>query len=188
MNIECRVCKESKDPQLMKNLYGKPCKICRKCDGKERAKRYSKKPRSRGRKDRINAKIRNKLKNNIDLDFFLYKTSRKNDKIKGRDNNLTREFIKAMISKPCKYCSKSYARMGLDRINNKIGHLQTNVVTCCIRCNYIRRDMPYEAWAALVPAVKEITEQGLFGDWTGAWKLTSSDFGKINRSEFNTEL
>jgi len=57
--------------------------------------------------------------------------------------------------------------MTLDRIDNDKGHTQDNVVPACIRCNYARRSMPYEAWLVVAKGMREAREQGLFGDWTG---------------------
>lgn len=167
--ITCRVCGFPKDLDEMRKLYGKPCKICIPCDGKERIKRYKKKPRSRARQDRINQKQREWRRDLINTDKFIYVGSRKNDKNKGRQNDLTREFIRMMISKPCQYCGDSGCRMTLDRIDNSIGHLQSNVVPCCVRCNYIRRDIPYEAWLIMIPAIKQARIAGSFGDWDGSW-------------------
>lgn len=39
---------------------------------------------------------------------------------------------------------------GIDRVNNELGYTPTNVVPCCPRCNYAKRDMPlseFSAWA-----------------------------------------
>ena len=153
----------------MRKMYGKPCKICVSCDGKERAKRYKKKPKSEARRNRITEKYQTWRRDFINLDYFVLKTTRGNDKKKNRQNDLTREFIREMISKPCQYCGTTDGRITLDRIDNSIGHLQSNVVTCCIRCNYVRRDIPYEAWLVIVPAVKQARIAGLFGDWDGSW-------------------
>lgn len=57
--------------------------------------------------------------------------------------------------------------MTLDRIDNKIGHMMDNVNTSCSRCNYIRKDMPYDAWLFVVKSVREAAELGLFGNWEG---------------------
>jgi hypothetical protein len=56
--------------------------------------------------------------------------------------------------------------MTLDRKDNSIGHLLDNVVPCCIRCNYIRRDMPFEAWLIVATGIRKAKELGLFGTWT----------------------
>jgi len=57
--------------------------------------------------------------------------------------------------------------MTLDRVDNTCGHIQSNVVSACVRCNYMRRDMPYAAWLKLLPMIKQAREEGLFGTWTG---------------------
>ena len=91
--------------------------------------------------------------------------SRKNDKRKGLECNITTEFVSSLISNPCMYCAETSIRMTLDRIENGIGHILGNVVPCCIRCNYIRGSMPYDAWIHIVPLIRSAREAGLFGDW-----------------------
>lgn len=59
-------------------------------------------------------------------------------------------------------------RMTLDRIDNNLGHIVSNVLGACLRCNYMRRDMPFGAWQKIVPTIKQIRCDGLFGEWTGA--------------------
>ncbi len=70
-----------------------------------------------------------------------------------------------MISDPCSYCGSTELRMTLDRIDNDLGHLKSNVIACCTNCNYFRRDMPYLAWLKLAPGMREARELGLFGTW-----------------------
>jgi hypothetical protein len=103
----------------------------------------------------------------VDLEKFIYEDSRRSDKKKGFQNDLTLEFIKREISKGCSYCGEVDLRMSLDRIDNSIGHLQSNVQPACIRCNYARRSMPYAAWVCLIHGLREAREKGLFGNWTG---------------------
>jgi hypothetical protein len=79
--------------------------------------------------------------------------------------------VENLIANGCIYCGETELRMTLDRINNDLGHLQTNVNASCRRCNWSRRDMPYAAWIRLVPEIRKIAEEGLFGDWhPGPWK------------------
>lgn len=163
----CRVCTLAKETHEMRSLYGKPTKICRKCDGKQRGERYRKTPRSRGRQDRINAKIRNQASDGSRVAYFIYRWSRKSDKKKGRQNDLTRDFIEKSIANGCSYCGELHLKMTLDRKDNSLGHLQNNVVPACIRCNYFRGDVPFAAWVHVAPAVKEAVELGLFSNWTG---------------------
>ena len=91
--------------------------------------------------------------------------SRGSDRKFGRENNLTQEFILGLISKPCSYCDDTDCRMTVDRVDNDLGHLTTNVVPACIRCNLTRGNMPYEAWLVVAPGMKTAKENGLFGKW-----------------------
>lgn len=98
---------------------------------------------------------------------FIHKDSLKSDRKLQRENDLTREFIAAEIAKGCCYCGETELRMTLDRVDNDRGHTRDNVVPACIRCNYVRRNMPYEAWLVISTAMQEARQRGLFGDWTG---------------------
>ncbi len=95
---------------------------------------------------------------------------RSSDKKKHRLCDLTLEFVESTISNGCEYCGERSGRMTLDRIDNSLGHLQLNVRSACLRCNYLRRDVPYAAWLELVPSVRSAREKGLFGEWTGSTK------------------
>jgi hypothetical protein len=170
----CRVCNTPKELILFAtykdrvgNLHTK--NICNKCNNKQRTERYKVTPRSPERQERIKEKLRRYRADPEKCARFILGQSRITDKRKGRANDLTRDFIEAMIINGCSYCGQIEGRMTLDRIDNSIGHLQNNVQPACLRCNYIRRDIPYEAWLALVPAVKEARIRGLFGTWNGSW-------------------
>lgn len=93
--------------------------------------------------------------------------SRRTDKKSGRLNDMTEDSIRAAIGSGCSYCGERDLRMTLDRIDNRQGHTRENVVGACIRCNYLRRNMPHKAWLKLVPGIRAAREEGLFGDWTG---------------------
>lgn len=125
---------------------------------KQRETRYIEQRRLYSQTRRTNPRLR---ANNIRTD------SLKSDKRRGFDNDLTIDFINSLIANPCSYCGDDELMRTLDRIDNNIGHIQTNVVCACIRCNYMKRDMPHEAWIALVSAVRAARIAGLFKDWTG---------------------
>jgi len=95
------------------------------------------------------------------------KDSRRSDTRAGRVNTLDVVAVRELLRSPCSYCGTTTMKMTLDRVDNSIGHVLSNVVPACIRCNMCRGSMPYEAWLVLVPAVKEAATRGLFGDWTG---------------------
>lgn len=109
---------------------------------------------------------------------FIYMDCKQSDKKKSLEFDLDRNFIRDLISSGCSYCGETKIRMGLDRIDNTLGHIKINVVAACMRCNYLRRDMPHDAWMMLVPAVRMAREIGAFGEWDG--------FGR--RSKKNGEL
>lgn len=88
------------------------------------------------------------------------------DKKMGRENDLTIEFIEIKIAEGCFYCGEVRRdRMSLDRIDNQLGHLQSNVNACCMLCNFTRRDIPYEVWIILAPKMREIREFGLWENY-----------------------
>lgn len=142
---QCRVC-ESRLREERRRLNGQ--------DNNARYLRYS-------------ANLSVKRKNNTDIASFIWKDSRNSDQKRGYENNLTKEFIEETIVRGCAYCGETELRMTLDRIDNAKGHTRENVVAACIRCNYMRRAMPYEAWKSLVAAVRDTRERGLFGAWVG---------------------
>lgn len=97
----------------------------------------------------------------------VYQDSRYRDRKRGLSNDLTLEFVQQELAKDCQYCGGRDGRMTLDRMDSTIGHLQSNVVASCERCNMLKKDMPFEAWLVLVPSVKEAFKGGLFGSWVG---------------------
>jgi hypothetical protein len=140
--------------------------ICMECEAK-RKKEFPKFREEKKRGDRKRSGDKNKKKRR-DPRYraqIIVKDYKSYDKKKKRDNDLTVEFVKSLISNGCSYCGDTELQMSLDRIDNNLGHLQSNVNAACRRCNWLRRDMPYEAWMRLVPAIRETAKEGLFGDW-----------------------
>jgi hypothetical protein len=41
-------------------------------------------------------------------------------------------------NKPCFYCGENVPRIGIDRVNNDIGYVVGNLVTCCTICNRMK--------------------------------------------------
>lgn len=89
------------------------------------------------------------------------------DRAKNRECDLTLEFVRTEIEKPCSYCGNTQGLICLDRKDSAIGHTMDNVVPSCERCNLIKKDMPFEAWAEIASSVRAASEKGLFGDWVG---------------------
>ena len=116
-------------------------------------------------RDAINARLRG---NRLDPDNrarFVFSDARARDKKYGRSFELTKEFVAETLRSPCSYCADSSNLMTLDRKDNSVGYTNANCIAACIRCNLLRRDMPYVAWLELVEHVKRVRESGLFGNW-----------------------
>src|ERR1700741_3036477 len=143
---------KSRNGQL---YFGHVCMACR------RRIRVQKNPaQCRNERQKCRSKKRTQ-----DIPGTILTDSRQSDRRRDLDNDLTKEFVTSLIANGCLYCGETKSRMTLDRIDNKIGHLQTNVVPACKQCNLIRRDMPYMAWLVVVEGVKKAKRQGLFNTW-----------------------
>lgn len=67
---------------------------------------------------------------------------------------------------PCHYCGSQliwcrHHKKGvpfgynLDRINNDSGYTMSNVLPCCMECNYIKKCLPYDEAFVMIQALKE---------------------------------
>jgi hypothetical protein len=144
-----------------RNRPGRFYKRCLKCENNYRKQL----PNRKTIRDRDSAKQRASRKLKEEVDRWICVESRSSDRKRGRANDMTRPLIKELIKDGCLYCGETTLRMTLDRIDNTKGHIKTNVVPACVRCNLLRRDMPYAAWLLLAPAVRQVREQGVFGTW-----------------------
>lgn len=78
--------------------------------------------------------------------FVHYKRSAKS---RGYEWCIEKEFFRKITKQPCHYCGSDpfgrhlthasanghYVFSGLDRVNNKVGYVESNVVPCCSICN-----------------------------------------------------
>jgi hypothetical protein len=172
--IICKVCKDPKDqgdfPPYV-SARGKAgirgtCRSCRSIDKKAGRVRKHRKPRAEYAAER-SASNKYARKHNVDVPKFIMADSRRSDKKRGHHNDLDYEWIKSAIYSGCVYCGEQDLRMTLDRQDNDLGHIKTNVVPACIRCNIARRNMPLEAWLVVAEGMRKAKELGLFGTWTG---------------------
>lgn len=124
-------------------------------------------PKERYKKNKDAIRDRVKRRRREDIAGAILTDAKRADKKRARAFDLDKEFVSAAIKLPCSYCGETQLRMTLDRIDNDLGHLKSNVVPACERCNYARRDMPAAAWIVVAKAMREARENGLFADWTG---------------------
>jgi hypothetical protein len=83
------------------------------------------------------------------------------NKAKQRDIEwtITREEFDELKKKPCEYCGYPIVTTGsgLDRIDNKIGYIITNVVPCCYLCNTMKwKFWTYSEMKLIGKLVKEL--------------------------------
>jgi hypothetical protein len=170
----CSKCETSKPEDDFYNSGKYKKTSCKSCDNKGRKRRSQHVPTAAQKQSwttKNKAKQRKERRACINTAKYIYWDLRKDDRKAGRDNDLTKEFIQAEIDKGCAYCGEAELRMTLDRIDNERGHTTDNVVPACIRCNYLRGSMPHQAWLRLTGAIREVREEGLFGDWTGRARI-----------------
>lgn len=144
---------------------------CKACHGQVKSQQLAKRESRNisllcARKDKANSWARRWRKNPANRARVICIDSRSSDRKFGRAYALNPELVQALISQPCAYCGSTDLMMTLDRKDNAIGHVPTNVVPCCVRCNYVRRDMPYAAWCVVYPSMRKARETGAFGGWT----------------------
>jgi 5-methylcytosine-specific restriction endonuclease McrA len=107
---------------------------------------------------------RRKTKNTKGITGFLhvYNNYKSNAVKRNREFLLTQEDFRELTSKNCTYCGQvpsnislkigkhietimhnQYIYNGLDRVNNELGYVISNVVTCCKQCNVAKHDMTH---------------------------------------------
>lgn len=101
----------------------------------------------------------------------IVRDSKRADKKRKMDHDLTVDFVREAIKNGCSYCGDQSIMMTMDRIDNTIGHTVENCVPACIRCNLVRGSMPHPAWSHVSSAIRSARELGLFGEWTGEFSF-----------------
>lgn len=182
--MKCVVCGDEFEPYRRTNKYcSKQC--FHKADYKNRKTRGYKQARTDEQKVRITAYAKRWNKENSHVQFV--RRSKRSDAEKGYENNLTVEFVEAQFDEPCSYCGTTEIPPSLDRIDNDKGHTLDNVVPCCARCNYIRRDIPYAAWLLMVPGLKEAHEKGFLSNYNTFCKFRGLMFQRKRGLKSNTK-
>lgn len=85
---------------------------------------------------------------------------------KGLSLDLTDMEVAKLLMAPCHYCGINPDPInGIDRVDNAIGYLASNVVTACGMCNYAKRNnstKQFEDWALRLAA--HLTSRRIVGD------------------------
>lgn len=117
--------------------------------------------------------------------YNVYTNCKAIDRQKKRANDMTFDFVEREIQKPCAYCETTERTRSLDRKDSKIGHTMANSVSCCVRCNMIKRDMPYAAWWHFIDTLKMLEKTNAFGDWSPGNFLKNTPSAKKKAAEMN---
>lgn len=91
----------------------------------------------------------------------IYSSYKNNAKYKGRIFEIDREIFEMIILQKCYYCGcepeisnydkyKNIKTNGIDRKDNNLGYTINNCVTCCKRCNYLKKDMSHDDFLDLI--------------------------------------
>jgi hypothetical protein len=109
--------------------------------------------------------IAGKIKDNSHAKNITYKNTIRSAKVRGYEFNIKKNDYFKLIEKHCHYCGappnqttkpkkklkngkisyyKEYIHHGLDRVDNNIGYILYNVVTCCKVCNRGKNNMAYD--------------------------------------------
>jgi len=173
---KCTICKIDKPCTKeyfykAKNYKGKErlhekCKICWRAEFKENNTTPEKRLKYRLTKLKY-SKGTGKYKS-------LLKGYKQNDIKANRDNDLDEIWLKQTIENAkCIYCElPEEDQMGLDRIDNSMGHIKTNCVPCCRVCNVVRGN------------IFTIEEMKLIGKTIKQIKETRKVLKTYNRSEY----
>lgn len=77
------------------------------------------------------------------------------------------EQFEVIVALPCSYCGKHWATgNGLDRVDSDKGYTIDNVVSCCARCNRMKRDDSLADFAAHVLLLASRFQGTKEGQWT----------------------
>lgn len=72
---------------------------------------------------------------------------------RGLSFNLSFAFVEKHYQSPCHYCGKKIKSVGFDRVDNKIGYEQNNVVPCCWDCNSMKGTKTYNHFVEQVKLI-----------------------------------
>eukprot|EP00918_Siedleckia_nematoides_P097157 GHVU01213083.1.p1 GENE.GHVU01213083.1~~GHVU01213083.1.p1 ORF type:complete len:359 (+),score=5.48 GHVU01213083.1:579-1655(+) len=74
--------------------------------------------------------------------FSNYKASAKQG---NKDFGIGRKYFKKRFRARCYYCGRPRGR-GVDRVDNTVGYVHGNCVTCCTACNFLKNELPYSVF------------------------------------------
>lgn len=136
------------------------CRSCRKIESKKYRDKNIEKVKLTNK--RSHRKMRDKGHYSPSSRLYFLK---RRAKLRKNSFNITLEQFKLLLSKPCYWCEdidSNTNRLGLDRLDNKLGYEINNVVTCCEECNDIRSDnVSISEFPIIINALKLYRKEGI---------------------------
>ena len=127
----CGIVKDNKgfykDKRKTMGLYS----ACRKCHDKYTIN-YLKTPNGKKYHKKYQKSYRPIYLNSL---IGKYQDIKDGAKERNKSFYLSFKFFKTLWGKPCYYCGTKLKVTGIDRVNNKRGYYNNNVVPCCKPCN-----------------------------------------------------
>lgn len=153
--VVCSKCCEEKGrdqfaPSFLDNAKKRP--ICRPC-----WRDVQRASRARHPEYKVKEAAAQRARYRRDPAKYKVRQVRGNARQRGLSIGLTDERIVELSSQDCSYCGAPAGALlnGIDRVDNRIGYEEGNVVPCCFVCNRAKQDAGREefiAWAARVVA------------------------------------
>ena len=171
MSKTCSKCKKEKDlSDFNKNRSRRDglSIYCRICDRKK-VNAYLKTPEG-AQKQRVRQKRNQKARvsknpnlykelheKECDLLRVRYGSYKKSARVKELDFEISKEKFRSITSQPCYYCGEFTRKdfVGMDRIDNGQGYVESNLVPCCKFCNYARRQLSQQEFIRKVMLIYE---------------------------------
>lgn len=140
----CNTCKKEKlaTSEFFYKDKNKPLGLmyrCKECDKKRPDARNSKERyKNMTLEQKIIKKQKAKVYSKTSKGRAIHKINSyiKYDRSKGFETDITQEFITKILQSNCSYCG--YPATGIDRLDNSIGHIESNSIACCKECNIAR--------------------------------------------------
>lgn len=98
----------------------------------------------------------------------LYSEYRSKALARGLEFSISRDEFKSITSRECSYCgappscrkkkwaaSGDYIYNGIDRVDNTLGYIASNVVACCVTCNRAKNTLTLQEFTSWVERVYE---------------------------------
>lgn len=82
-------------------------------------------------------------------------------KKKSRVVELTRDFVRDIIQKPCHYCGKNDTLGGIDRVDSSVGYVEHNCVPACKHCNMLKGVMTQSEFYNWVGRIVKFAENSI---------------------------